>query len=97
MYLITIITKAESIKLIVKKGGPIILTHNQEHMQIIQANSILNYRIYSTGSIALFLTTNSQRPVITINKHYNNTNVLTTYLTDRSSPWIYINATNNDL
>lgn len=57
----------------------------------------MSYRIYSTGSIALFITTNSQRPVVTINKHYNNTNVFTTYLTDRSSPWIYINASNSDL
>jgi hypothetical protein len=55
------------------------------------------YRIYSTGSLALFLATDNNSPQITINKNYNSTSVLSTWINNKSSPWLQINATNNDL
>ena len=97
LYAITIISKAESIKLLVRKSEPIVLIHNQEHRQTVAANSIMSYKIYSTGSIALFLVTNTNRPYITINKHYNTTNVLSTTITNQSSPWLYVEALNSEL
>ncbi len=71
--------------------------HNQEHRQKIAANSTMSYRIHSTGSIALFIATNQQRPQVIINKQYNYTNIVNTSITNKSSPWIYIEATNSDL
>lgn len=57
----------------------------------------MSYRIYSTGSLALFLTTDNNSPQITINKNYNTTSVLSTWINNKASPWLLINATNNDL
>lgn len=57
----------------------------------------MSYKIYTTGSIALFLTTTSQYPTITINKNYNTTKVVSKTISNKSSPWIYINATSSDL
>ena len=45
LYAITIISKAESIKLLVRKSEPIVLIHNQEHRQTVAANSIMSYKI----------------------------------------------------
>ena len=71
--------------------------HNQEHRQNVAVNSIMSYRIHSTGSLALFIATNIQRAQVTINKAYNYTNIVNTSITNKSSPWIYVQATNSDL
>lgn len=57
----------------------------------------MSYRIYSTGSIALFLVTNTNYPQITIKKQYNTTKVLSTTISNQSSPWLHVSALNSDL
>lgn len=61
------------------------------------ASSIFSYKIFTTGSIAIFLATNSQHPSISINKNYNTTSILTISITNKSAPWHYIQALNNEL
>jgi len=57
----------------------------------------MSYAIYTTGSIALFLTTNAGYPTITVNKLFNTTKVLQTFINSKSSPWINITASSNEL
>lgn len=57
----------------------------------------MSYYLYSTGSLDLYLTTSSEYPRVTINKNYNSTNLISTYITNQSSPWIFVPTLSSDL
>ena len=69
----------------------------KEHKSVLPANSILSYRIYTSGSIALFLATSSAPVSLRVNKDYNHTLVKHSYLGTASYPWLFLNATNSQL
>lgn len=52
----------------------------------------MSYRLYTSGCIALFITTNAQHPQVTINKNYNTTKVFSTTITTKSNSWVHVNS-----
>ena len=101
LYLITIVASpsnsSSGIDLLIHHGEPIILTRNREYHRTLPAHSILSFRIYTSGSIALFAATSATSIDLTVNKNYNHTAVKHAYLSTVSYPWMFLNSTDSSL
>lgn len=88
---------SDYIQLLISQDRPLTLTRSRQHRLPLPSSSVLSLRIYTAGSIALFLATTPASVSVAISKDYNQTEVTRKYLSAISYPWLFINASSLEL